>query len=130
MDVPDGPVIPVPRSWLLGSERSSCKLSQANVKWFLGRPDGYSYSRWQNQCIHHYRLGLSFVWECPAYFYSPGLRLDSKTKALIRNLVPVGGRWFLWLNSVRLTPRESLVEIRWTIWRNNIVLSFEKQTCR
>jgi hypothetical protein len=70
---------------------------------------------------HYRRLGIGFVWECPAVFICVADRLGPELMGVLRLLSPAGARPMLWLAEATFTPRESLVEVSWSVWGFNCV---------
>ena len=111
----EGPEIKLPRSWMLGRERSACTLRQSDVLKLLGRPDGLSASGWLVRWQYR-RLGVWFEWECPVVYYCVADRLGPEAMALVCAATPLRARPLVWLVGARVTPRESLVEVGWSAW--------------
>jgi hypothetical protein len=111
----DGVVISLPRSWMLGQERSACPLRQSDVIALLGEPDGHYWSAWSEQWYYR-RLGVWVHWECPCVSWGLANRLCPEVEAVLRALWPARARPLLWLVEATFVPRESLVEIGCYAW--------------
>jgi hypothetical protein len=108
------PEIQVPRSWLLGEERSRSQLRQSDVVKLLGQPELFSSSLWRVRW--NYPLGIWFDWECPVFSYCLADRLGPEAMALLLVATPVRARPLLWLAEARVRARESLLEFGWSAW--------------
>jgi hypothetical protein len=110
-----GFVLKVPRSWMLGRERSPCPLRMDSVVAILGPPDLVSASGWLWHW-HYDRLGIRLDWECPVVCTCLADGLGPKPMAALWTHSPVWARPAVWLLTARFMPRESLVEASWSAW--------------
>jgi hypothetical protein len=107
--VPDS--ISVPRSWLLGKERSTVRVRPADVAALLGPPEFMSSDAWLVRCT--YRSGVWLDWEYPAVVFCPVERLWPEAAEVLRAW-PRG-----WLRPVArllvtpIVPAPSLLEVGW-----------------
>jgi hypothetical protein len=113
----EGITIEVPRSWLLGEERSPCTLRMSDVSKLLGPADMFSYSMWHYRKSYE-RLGVRFwfEWECPMMLLYPAWGLAPDTRAALRVLGLACARPLLWAMEAKFVPRESLIEVGWSAW--------------
>jgi hypothetical protein len=101
----------VPRSWLLGEERSTVRVRQADVVALLGQPDNVSGQGWLVRWT--YRCGVWVEWECPVVIFYPMERLCPEAAKTL-TAWPAG-----WLRPVArllvtpVSPSASLLEVGW-----------------
>jgi hypothetical protein len=120
----EGPEIKLPRSWVLGLERSNCTLRQSDILKLLGRPDSLSSSGWLFRW-HYARFGVWFVWECLVVCYCLADSLGPEAMALLCRVTPLRARPLVWVVGVRVMARESLVEFGWSAWGLKAVWQFK-----
>ena len=109
----DGPVIRVPRSWILEKERSISSLTEAEVVALFGEPDFRCYSSWCS-AWSYVESGISLSWESPAVLVCPGRRLDPEVIRYAWACLPSRFRPLMHLPCVAFAPRSSLLGVTWS----------------
>jgi hypothetical protein len=119
------PTIDVPRSWLLGHERSACCLRAKDVHRVLGKPDFVASSSWCSQ-EWYARWGIGMTWEYPCVMWSIGNVLGAEAKKACLTGSPMVGGILLYLLETKVLSRESLLSVRWSDWGMNLEWSFDR----
>ena len=124
---PEAPVphsITVPRSWLLGEERSTVRVRPADVIALLGPAESGSGDGWLVRWT--YRCGVWGEWECPAVFFCPVERLWPEAAEGLRAWPDVRLRPLARLLVTPVSPAASLLEVGWSSGGLRFAWRFER----